>query len=233
MEPFAAERIGVELIPVIDLMGGAVVHARRGDRANYRPIVSGLCAGSAPADIARALRSLAPFRTLYVADLDAIAGREPHRAELAQLAEQFERLWVDAGEARLEGERLHRVLGTESMADAAGGLAALREGPTVLSLDHDTEGRRGPAELHERAELWPDEVIVMTLARVGGDAGPDYDRLRDVLGRAGARRVYAAGGVRDVEDLRRLRDIGVAGVLVASALHDGRLSAADISGFMS
>nr|WP_246548195.1 HisA/HisF-related TIM barrel protein [Ancylobacter oerskovii] len=213
-------------------MGGVVVHARRGDRANYRPIASRLCEGAAPDDIARALRALAPFRTLYVADLDAIAGREPHRAELGGLAGHFARLWVDAGEARLAGPGLHRVLGTESMADAEGGLAALREGPAVLSLDHGPEGRRGPAELHERADLWPGEVIVMTLARVGGDAGPDYDRLRGVLARAGGRRVYAAGGVRDAADLRRLAEIGVAGVLLASALHDGRLGAEDLAAFM-
>lgn len=225
----------MELIPVIDLMGGVVVHARRGDRANYRPIASGLCAGAEPARIAQALRELAPFRTLYVADLDAIAGREPHRAELTELARHFERLWIDAAEVRPAGvgPGLRRVLGTESMADADSGRAALREGGSVLSLDHGPEGPRGPAELHERPDLWPDEVIVMTLARVGGDTGPDYERLRATLARAEGRRIYAAGGVRDVEDLHRLCDIGVAGVLVASALHDGRLGAADVAGFMS
>ncbi|MBS7589274.1 HisA/HisF-related TIM barrel protein [Ancylobacter defluvii] len=224
----------MELIPVIDLMGGVVVHARRGDRANYRPIASGLCEGAEPVRIAQALRELAPFRTLYVADLDAIAGREPHRAELAELAQNFERLWIDAGEVRLAGAGpgLRRVLGTESMGDAESGRAALREGASVLSLDHGPEGRRGPAELHERAELWPDEVIVMTLARVGGDTGPDYDRLRATLARAEGRRIYAAGGVRDAEDLRRLADLGIAGVLLASALHDGRLGAADLAAVM-
>ena len=35
--------------------------------------------------------------------------------------------------------------------------------------------------------------------------------------------VFAGGGVRDLADLGRLRQCGVAGVLVASALHDGRL----------
>jgi phosphoribosylformimino-5-aminoimidazole carboxamide ribotide isomerase len=37
--------------------------------------------------------------------------------------------------------------------------------------------------------------------------------------------VIAGGGVRDLEDLQRLRGCGVAGVLVASALHDGPLRA--------
>ena len=40
----------MKLIPVIDLKAGEVVHARRGDRDNYRPIVSPLCRGSRPED---------------------------------------------------------------------------------------------------------------------------------------------------------------------------------------
>ena len=66
----------------------------------------------------------------------------------------------------------------------------------------------------------------MTLGRVGSGAGPDLDRLAAIRARAGARRLYAAGGVRDKADLAALKDAGAAGVLVASALHDGKISAA-------
>ena len=55
--------------------------------------------------------------------------------------------------------------------------------------------------------------------------------LAALLERAGARAVFAAGGVRGEDDLARLRAIGVAGVLVATALHDGRLSAAAVARF--
>jgi len=40
--------------------------------------------------------------------------------------------------------------------------------------------------------------------------------------------ISAGGGVRGVEDLSRLRDGGVQNVLVASALHDGRLTSGDL-----
>ncbi|HWX13321.1 MAG TPA: HisA/HisF-related TIM barrel protein, partial [Methylocella sp.] len=39
----------------------------------------------------------------------------------------------------------------------------------------------------------------------------------------------AAGGLRDASDLMRLREAGVSGALVASALHDGRLIGADLA----
>ena len=40
--------------------------------------------------------------------------------------------------------------------------------------------------------------------------------------------VYAAGGVRDAADLRALAAAGIAGALVASSLHNGRITAEDL-----
>jgi uncharacterized protein related to proFAR isomerase len=41
-----------------------------------------------------------------------------------------------------------------------------------------------------------------------------------------------AGGVRNVEDLLQLKQLGVAGVLVASALHNGTIKNTDIEKLM-
>jgi phosphoribosylformimino-5-aminoimidazole carboxamide ribotide isomerase len=212
---------GLELIPVLDLMGGVVVHARRGQRAAYRPIETPLCPGADPLDIAGALLQLAPFRTLYVADLDAIRGTGGHGSVIAALEARFPALdiWVDAGTADVGGRR---VVGSETLPDIEAAQAAL-VGEAILSLDHDADGALGPAELHATAALWPQQVIVMTLARVGAGDGPDFARLAEVQGKAGGRRIYAAGGVRGAEDLERLEAMGIAGVLLASALHDGRI----------
>jgi phosphoribosylformimino-5-aminoimidazole carboxamide ribotide isomerase len=42
--------------------------------------------------------------------------------------------------------------------------------------------------------------------------------------------IIAGGGVRRVADLVRLAESGCDGALVATALHDGSLSAADVTG---
>jgi phosphoribosylformimino-5-aminoimidazole carboxamide ribotide isomerase len=68
----------------------------------------------------------------------------------------------------------------------------------------------------------------MTLARVGSGAGPDLERLRTIRLAAARPAIFAAGGVRDASDLAELKRIGIAGVLVASALHDGRLQRSHI-----
>ena len=60
------------IVPVLDLKGGEVVHARAGERERYLPIRSRLAAGSAPAAVVDGLLSVAPFRRIYIADLDAL-----------------------------------------------------------------------------------------------------------------------------------------------------------------
>jgi len=41
--------------------------------------------------------------------------------------------------------------------------------------------------------------------------------------------LFAADGVRDLDDLLHLRQLGVAGALLASALHNGRIGPAQIA----
>jgi phosphoribosylformimino-5-aminoimidazole carboxamide ribotide isomerase len=228
-----------ELIPVIDLMGGRVVHARAGQRDRYRPLQgSVLCDGAEPADVVQGLLRLHPFRHLYIADLDAIGKRGDHRAVIRGLRASFPGLglWVDAGFAgactcrRFLGAGVGElVLGSESQADL--GLVEALAGETrwLLSLDFMGDRALGPPALHDTPRLWPERVIVMTLARVGAAAGPDLERLRAIRASAPERKIHAAGGVRDERDLAALRELGCAGALVASALHDGRLDRAALA----
>jgi phosphoribosylformimino-5-aminoimidazole carboxamide ribotide isomerase len=231
------------IIPVLDLRRGEVVRARAGDRASYRPIVTPLADSSAPHAVLEGLLRLAPFGTIYVADLDAIAGEGSHRDAIEGLAEAAPglRIWVDGGFARTvearaaAGARILPVLGSETLA-GGGELEAARDlfGPAgfVLSLDYRGGRFLGASEVEHRVALWPDRIILMTLDRVGMDKGPDLTALQALLRRGGGRAVFAAGGVRNEADLHALERIGVAGVLVASALHDGRLPAAALARFV-
>ena len=63
------------LVPVVDLLAGQVVHARRGERSRYQPIQSPLCPGSDLLPLARALRRASGSALLYAADLDALTER--------------------------------------------------------------------------------------------------------------------------------------------------------------
>jgi phosphoribosylformimino-5-aminoimidazole carboxamide ribotide isomerase len=227
---------------VLDLLHGQVVHAVRGERHAYKPIVSPLVQGSAPRDVARALLARCPppaGRTpvLYAADLDAIQGRTPQLAALADLLALSPglALWLDAGFADVAaaervraalgaaGTRLRPVYGSESLASPEA-LDELSADPqAILSLDCRLAQPLDPSGSWQRPAAWPRTLVVMTLDRVGSGSGPDlatFKRLRDM---APDRVWVGAGGLRDAADLQAAAEAGAAGWLVASALHDGRL----------
>lgn len=228
----------MQVIPVIDIRNGLVVRAVAGRRHEYSPLATPLAETSDPLSVARGLMSLHPFEALYVADLDAIERRGENREIIAAIEQAIApaRVWIDAGFARradaapwLTCAGAEPVFGSETLA-AAGEAAVLRDDPrAILSLDFSAQGFLGDARLLAQTALWPDRLIVMTLARVGADQGPDLPRFREIAARAGGRRVHAAGGVRGLGDLLALKQAGAAGALVASALHDGRLTGADLA----
>lgn len=229
----------MEIIPVIDLMQGQVVRAKRGERHLYRPIESGLCRGSAPLDMVCALLELYPFKTLYIADLDAILEHGHHQTVISAIRHRFPELdlWLDAGVYHprhcqaWEGIDLHMVLGSEKLTSRSQFdqvTSCLCPDKTIISLDFSREGFLGPMELLDHASRWPDRVIAMTLAQVGSMQGPDVKRISSLLNMAGTKKIYAAGGVRSLDDLLEISSTGAKGTLVASALHDAILKTADL-----
>jgi HisA/HisF family protein len=228
----------MQIIPVLDLKDGVVVRARMGERDRYRPIKTPLAPSSDPVDVARGLLFVHSFQTLYIADLDAIEGRGDHDAAIGRLRQAFPQvaLWVDNGiadpasaSAWLARTNHCLVLGSESQRDAKLVRELSDHDRVVLSLDFRAAQFAGPAELLDDTSAWPRRLIVMTLARVGSGAGPDTARIAEIRARASGRSIYAAGGVRDANDLAALHQLDVAGALVATSLHDGRLSGADIA----
>lgn len=231
----------MNLIPVIDLMRGEVVRAVRGDRRAYQPIASQLCAGSDPVQLARVLCGHCATHTLYVADLDALMGEKVQIGVLRALLRELPQLtlWLDAGLSGADSAaalrsalgsdagRMVPVFGSESIASRAeleacfASEAAKRD--SVLSLDRRDGQKLDAAGCWESPALWPGRVIVMTLERVGANAGPDLETLAEVQRSAPGAFIVGAGGIRDAADLTRADAAGAGAWLVASALHDGRL----------
>ncbi len=219
----------MHLVPVIDLLGGQVVHARRGDRRHYAPLHSPLCPGAEPCVLVDSLLERYAFDCCYVADLDAITGSGDNLAVIEELRSRWPDLewWVDAGPAwEALPEACTPVLGSESFRD----LQTLRhaldhrgEEEPLLSLDFRGGAFLGPPPLLSQPAIWPRRVLAMNLLRVGAGSGPDLPLLRQLRARHHGL-LYAAGGVRHRQDLEQLATAGIDGALIASALHTGSLA---------
>jgi len=231
----------LQIVPVLDLKGGIVVHARRGARAEYAPLRSPLVEGSEPVAVARAVCAASRSSRLYVADLDALAGEAPGEAALSGLAAVAE-IWVDAGAvtppraaALGRAGAARNVVGTESLAPGVLTEAArLAPPPLVLSVDlrggrlispdPKLDGRDPAAVADVAHDLGVTELLVIDLARVGSGSGPPLNAVAELAAALPGVAIYAGGGVRDDEDLGALQSAGAAGALVATALHEGRIT---------
>jgi phosphoribosylformimino-5-aminoimidazole carboxamide ribotide isomerase len=234
----------MQIFPVLDLKGGQVVRAVGGRRDEYRSVISDLAPTSAARDIAAALRQRFSLTHLYVADLDAIAGAPPDVPTFRRLRTEGFHLWVDAGLRDCDHAASLFDAGVEELVfglETLRGLEELsracnRHGPRVaFSLDLKNGEPLGDRQAWKNGDAWSiaeeavsagiQRMIVLDLAHVGSGNGVGTEALCARIAKAFPRvEVIAGGGVRGVEDLRRLQDCGVWGVLLASALHDGRIT---------
>lgn len=231
-------------------MDGRVVHGRGGQRQQYRPVESILTPSAEPLTVAAALVRETTCPALYVADLDSIQRVQGHRLDAVEyLSEGLTvSLWVDAGVADevaavrlLEAGASRVIVGTETLQtipDLRRIVAALPPDGVLVSLDvsggsvmsacPELSGRDPLDALSLLAEAGATGVILLTLDRVGMGEGPALELLQTARDAFPRLSLIAGGGVRDATDLAALADRGLDGVLIATALHRGRITGAQI-----
>lgn len=243
----------MRVLPVLDLLNSVAVHGIAGRRSTYRPVQSRLYRGAEPLQLMRAFRDQFQLSTGYLADLDAILHGRPNLRLFDQLRAAGFGLMIDAGVRRMADAREILEAGAQLVIvglETSPGPESLREivdelGPeqVVFSLDL----KRGQpltlkgsgwelmtvSQIVSRVvESGIRSMILLDLAGVGMGTGiPTAELCDEVRRRFPGLRVITGGGVRNVVDLEQEARRGVTAVLVASALHDGRLTAADVFPF--
>jgi len=247
----------MRVLPVIDLMHGHVVRGIAGERENYRPIQSRLASDARPESIARAFAEHG-FRECYVADLDAIAGGEPHWDAFADLVRSGLALWVDAGCAEqalanelaafeVTGLGFKKILvGLESL-ESPEDLSKLAQciGSDRMAFSLDLKRGHPLTRMAAWRELEPMEIaqrvcangvrslVILDLAAVGTHGGPATASLCEKLRKTAPEiELISGGGVRHVDDLRAFAAAGCDYALVASALHDGRITRQELCEYL-
>lgn len=231
----------MRVVPVLDLKAGVVVRGIAGRRDEYRPWISPLANSSDPCAIAQVFRDRFGLKELYLADLDAIAGNKPEITLYQKLKNLGFSLWVDAGLRKVADavplDAVERpVAGLETLSHPD---VLLELGPSVVfSLDLKN-GRPLISSPHWPTDAWSivetvlargvSRVLILDLAQIGTQAGPTTaDFCRRIKKHAPNVEVATGGGVRGRHDLQLLHDAGVDVVLVASALHEGKLDREDL-----
>ena len=240
----------MQIIPVIDIRNGIAVRAVAGERSRYRPINSLLTNGAEPAEVLKALDRHFQCAVCYVADLDAIERQQLNRCSIAEMVRTGVALIVDAGtttveqiEALLEIGVRHVVMSSESMKDLTLMQACVKcfdSASLLFSIDlkhgqllvNDSEWEgKSPLELARFAvDQGIRQLIVLDLAAVGtGHGVPTLQLCQDIRRTLPQIRIISGGGVDSKACVADAARAGLDGLLIASALHDGRLTPEDLA----
>lgn len=227
----------MQIFPAIDLRGGQVVRLYQGDYDQMTVY------GTDPCAVARDFLE-AGARYLHVVDLDgARSGTAENFESIAALARQGG-LYIEVGGGIRSQERIEQylamgvnrcILGTVAVKDfnftkemarrygekIAVGVDA-RDGYVAVSGWEETSGEKGVDFCRRLRDAGVGTVIYTDISRDGAEQGtnlPLYEQLVQIQGLS----VTASGGISSLEELRRLRDMGVDAAILGKALYTGRL----------
>jgi phosphoribosylformimino-5-aminoimidazole carboxamide ribotide isomerase len=107
------------------------------------------------------------------------------------------------------------------------------EGKLVVSGRLETT----EADIYEHIENFINNGMVVLkcsdLSRDGILSGPNFELYDNLHKRYPTAKIYASGGISSVDDFKRLEDMGIPGVIVGSAIYEGRVSLKDIENYLS
>ena len=227
----------MQVIPAVDVLGGAVVRLRQGDYGAVTRF------GDDPVAVAGEFTS-AGADMVHVVNLEAARSGTP-AAEL----------WKRLGDAGVRFQAAGGIRSAQDAVDAvAGGAARVAAGTTavwepaklaemadaiggerlVAAVDvragraHGAgwldEGRPVSAVVAQVIEAGVGRIMVTSVSRDGTLEGPDVELVETVMAAAPDTPVIASGGVSTLDDLAVLAGTGCEAVVVGRALLEGRFS---------
>lgn len=232
----------MEVLPAIDLLDGKCVRLVQG---RYDRVIE---YERDPVEVAQRFRD-AGARWLHVIDLDgARAGRIANLQALRRIAalgvavefgggvrdEPSIQAALDAGAARV-------IVGTRALQDwnwfrsvvhqpaymdkVVLGLDAKMGKLSIRAWQEDTQ--RSAVDVARDVSNWPLSTICYTdIGRDGMLLGPNIESIRAVAD-ATSVPVVACGGVTDMEDVRRLAQLNLAGIVIGRAIYEGAIDLAE------
>jgi phosphoribosylformimino-5-aminoimidazole carboxamide ribotide isomerase len=213
----------VKIIPAIDLHDGKCVRLYKGDFGKVTHY------SDQPLEIARTYAALS-VNDLHIVDLDgARTGSQQNERVVRELCSATP-LAVQLGGGIRNGDRVRYWLGN-GVARCVVGSVAVGEPARVAAWIDDF----GPGlwdMLDRYATLGAKHVLCTDISRDGAMSGPNIELYSEIMRRYPEICLQASGGVRDIGDIARLKDIGVPAAITGKAMLDGKISAAEVDSFL-
>jgi len=227
----------MRIIPAIDIIDGKLVRLTQGDYSRVKSY------SDSPLEVAKGLED-SGIRYLHLVDLDgARAGEVVNISVLEDICSNTG-LEVDFGGGVKTREQLRRVFDAGARQVTGGSIAIknpeefqfwLNEfGAEKIILGCDArEGKIAVNGWEETSEITVREliqsfdgvlnVICTDISQDGTLEGPNVELYQELVTEFPTLNIIASGGVGSNEDLLRLKETGVEGVILGKAIYEGRV----------
>ena len=242
----------MRIIPAIDLKDGKCVRLFKGDFEQTTEY------SSDPAAIGRRFSTL-DVDDLHIVDLDGARSGDQQNATIVAEIARDSGLQVQLGGGIRSREDVARWLERGVTRCVVGSVAINEPGQVkewiaefggdavVLALDVRIDEAGTPRltthgwtedsglPLWDCLDTYSDagaiHVLCTDVARDGAMSGPNFALYAEILQRYHALQLQASGGVRNLDDLEMLRELGLPAAITGRALLDGEITEAEVTAF--
>lgn len=234
----------IEIIPAIDIIGGKCVRLLQGDYERKTVY------NENPLEVARMFED-AGISRLHLVDLDGAKAKHIVNYKVLEQIASKTQLIIDFGGGLKSDEDL-KVAFESGAAMVTGGSIAVKEPELFLSwlekfgsdkiiLGADAkDGKIAVSGWQESTELSVVEfiaefhqkgiskVISTDISRDGMLSGPAFELYAEIMETLPEVEIIASGGISSMDDICKLAEMGVPGVITGKAIYEGKISLKDI-----
>lgn len=238
----------IEIIPAIDLIDGKCVRLSQGDY-NQKKVYN-----ENPLEVAKMFEN-AGISRLHLVDLDGAKAKHIVNHKVLETISGKTNLVIDFG-GGLKSDKDLEIAFNSGAAMVTGGSIAVREKETFLNwlekygsdkIILGADAKNGNIAVGGWLETTAlpvvefisefhgegiSKVISTDISKDGMLTGPSFNLYSEIMEKIPGIEVIASGGIATMDDILKLNEMGVPGVITGKAIYEDRISLKDIENFI-
>ncbi len=239
----------IEIIPAIDMIEGKCVRLTQGDYGK-KTIYN-----ENPLEVALEFQD-AGLKRLHLVDLDGAKAKKVVNWKILEKIAAKTTLHIDFG-GGVQSEEDIRIVFESGAKQVTGGSVAVKQpdlfkhwlsvyGGEKMILGADAKNEKvAVSGWEEGTELWVYDfvekyvelgiqyAISTDVAKDGLLQGPSFDLYKNLQDKCPELKIIASGGVSGIEDVEKLAEMNVYGVIIGKAIYENRISLTDLQRFIA
>ncbi|NNF21464.1 MAG: 1-(5-phosphoribosyl)-5-[(5-phosphoribosylamino)methylideneamino] imidazole-4-carboxamide isomerase [Saprospiraceae bacterium] len=239
----------MQLVPSLSVMNGRTTRLTKGDYENEKTYKE------TPIDLAKKFEDHG-IKRLHLVDLDGAKKGTPVNYPILEMLAGYTSLKINfTGGIHTDGDITKTFeSGAESLTSAT--IAVYNKdlfaswimsyGRERIALGADALGgfirvggwqKETKIELFEHISFFYDRGLkylkTTDISKDGTLVGPSVELYKDILNTFPELYLFASGGIRNMDDIKQLNDLGIYGVIFGKAFYEGRISLKEIDAFLA